>query len=136
MVHQKTAIVLFDGECNFCNGAIQFIIKRDRKAYFRFAPLKSSVGKTLLAGRSELQNLNSIVLIEDGEYFIESTAVLRISKKLNGPWRSASILLAIPRIFRDPIYRYFAHYRYRWFGKKEACMIPTADMKSRFLSFD
>lgn len=131
------AIVLFDGVCNLCNGTVQFIIKRDRRGYFQFAPLQSPVGKTLLADRADLQNLDSIVLIEDGQIFTESTAVLRIVRKLDGGlWRCSSVLLAVPKALRDPCYRFVARHRYRFFGRKASCMIPTAEMKSRFLPLD
>ena len=130
------AVILFDGECNFCNGSVQFIIKRDRKAYFRFASLQSSVGKRLLAEFPELQRIDSIVLIENGQVFTESTAVLRIAGKLDGLWRTASIFLAIPARIRDPLYRYFARHRYRWFGREQSCMVPTPEIRNRFLSID
>lgn len=130
----EKAIVLFDGVCNFCNSSVQFIIKRDRGGYFQFASLQSDVGKNLLALRPDLQDLDSIVLIEDGNYFTESSATLRIARKLDGLWKLAYLFNAIPKVCRDPFYRLFAKNRYRWFGKEEACMIPTKDMRARFLS--
>jgi len=129
----KKAIILFDGVCHFCNGAVQFIIKRDRKAYFQFASLQSSAGRILL---SDHPGMDSIVLIEDGQYFTESTAVLRIARNLDGIWKLAFIFQAIPKTFRDALYRYVAHYRYKWFGKSQTCMIPTEEMRKRFLGID
>jgi len=135
MVHhqQNQAIILFDGVCHFCNGAVQFIIKRDRKGYFRFASLQSTFGKSLLVEHPELQNTNSLVLIENGQYFSMSTAVLRIAKNLDGLWKFLYSLQIISPIFRDPLYRYFARHRYRWFGEEQVCKIPTAEMRERFL---
>ncbi|WP_077211956.1 thiol-disulfide oxidoreductase DCC family protein [Bacillus dakarensis] len=130
----EKAIILFDGVCNFCNSSVQFIIKRDRAGYFQFASLQSEVGKSLLAQRPELQNLDSIVLIENGQFFTESSAALRIARKLDGFWKLAFLLNALPKVCRDPFYRFFAKNRYRWFGKQEACMMPTKDMRARFLS--
>ncbi|MBP1930102.1 thiol-disulfide oxidoreductase DCC family protein [Ammoniphilus resinae] len=127
------AIILFDGVCHFCSGAVQFIINRDRKGYFRFASLQSTVAKSLLADQPELQNTDSIILIENGQYFTMSTAVLRIAKNLEGPWKLLFPAHIIPSIFRDLLYRYFARHRYRWFGKAQVCMIPTAEMRERFL---
>lgn len=136
MSDKGTAVILFDGVCNFCNGAVQFIIKRDRKAYFRFASLQSDVGKRLLADHPELQGIDSIVLMEAGKCYIESAAALRIARHLDGLWRAAALLHAVPQGFRDPLYRFVARHRYRWFGKAPSCIIPTAEMRDRFLSVD
>lgn len=129
----KKAIILFDGVCHFCNGAVQFIINRDRHAYFQFASLQSNAGRILLVNHPDLE---SLVLIEDGQYFTESTAVLRIARSLNGLWKIAYIFHVIPKTIRDPLYRYIARHRYRWFGKKQSCMIPSAEIRERFLSVD
>lgn len=130
------SIILFDGVCNFCNRTVQFIIKRDRNGYFRFASLQSSVAESLLATRLEGLHLNSIVLIENGQIYTESTAVLRIVKNLDGIWKAAFILLAIPKPFRDPLYRFFAQRRYRWFGRQSSCMVPTKEIRDRFLDIN
>ncbi|MCC2683720.1 MAG: thiol-disulfide oxidoreductase family protein [Paenibacillaceae bacterium] len=129
----ENAIILFDGICNFCNGAVQFIINRDRRGYFRFASLQSEAGQKLIAGHPRLHNLDSIILIENGSAYSESTAIMRIAKHLDGPWKAARTFLLVPSILRDPLYRYIARHRYRWFGKREACMIPTPEIRQRFL---
>ncbi|CAM4229660.1 MAG: thiol-disulfide oxidoreductase DCC family protein [Paenibacillus macerans] len=130
------AVVLFDGVCNFCNGSVQFIIRRDRAGYFRFASLQSDAAKSLLAGRAEAPSLDSIILIENDRVFTESTAVLRIARKLDGIWRGAALFLAVPKPLRDWAYRLFARNRYRWFGKRSECMLPTPEQRQRFLSMD
>lgn len=131
--HQAGAIVLFDGVCHFCNGAVQFIIQHDRRGYFRFASLQSDTGKSLLAGRPDLQNLDSIVLAEGGRFYTESTAVLRIAGKLDGLWKAFGLLIVFPPALRNPVYRWFARRRYRWFGKARTCMIPAPEIRDRFL---
>lgn len=128
------SIVLFDGVCNFCSDAVNFIIRNDRMRRFRFAPLQSETGKLLRAEHDIGDEVDSIVLIEDDEAFTLSTAALRIAKGLGGIWQLAYALIIIPAPIRDWAYRVIANNRYRWFGKKEACMIPTPDVRERFLS--
>jgi predicted DCC family thiol-disulfide oxidoreductase YuxK len=130
---EEKSIVLFDGVCNLCNSAVQFIIRRDHGSRFRFASLQSDKGRSLLADRPDLHGLDSIILIENGQYFTQSSAALRIARRLDGPWRASGILLIVPRWLRDPLYRWIARNRYRWFGKQQSCMLPTAEMKGRFL---
>lgn len=133
---QQHSIILFDGVCNFCNSSVQFIIRRDRKGRFRFASLQSKAGRELLTRHHVPDRIDSIVLMDQGRCYTESTAVLRIAWRLGGMWRAAAILLAVPKPMRDPLYRYAARNRYRWFGKRQACMLPTADIRERFLSLD
>lgn len=130
------AVVLFDGVCSFCNKAVRFIIRRDRNAYFRFASLQSDAGIALLADHGQAPRLDSIVLVENGRVFTESTAALRIARRLDGWWKAAVVLLAIPKPVRDFVYRSFARRRYRWFGRQESCMLPTPEQKARFLDID
>lgn len=128
-------VILFDGVCNLCNGAVQFIIKHDKKKVFRFASLQSETGQQLLVKyHLPLNELNSFILIENNKAYNRSTGALRVAKKLNGilPWLYGFII--IPKIFRDSIYDWVATNRYKWFGKKEECMIPTQELKARFLS--
>lgn len=126
-------IILFDGVCNLCNGLVKFIIKRDRRDEFRFAPLQSSTGEELLAKHKLLDaQLDSIVLITDEDYAIKSLAALRIFKELKG-YRWLWGFRFLPRSFRDFCYDFVAHNRYRWFGKKEACMLPTPELRAKFL---
>jgi predicted DCC family thiol-disulfide oxidoreductase YuxK len=131
---QKPAIVLFDGVCNFCNASINFILQRDRRGDFQFASLQSEAGRRLIseAGLHD-HDLDSMVLIEGDRVSVKSTAALRSAKRLPGLWPLAGLLLFIPRVIRDGCYDAFAARRYRWFGKQEACMVPTAEMRSRFI---
>jgi predicted DCC family thiol-disulfide oxidoreductase YuxK len=127
-------IIFFDGVCNFCNMSVQFIIKRDRKGLFRFASLQSSVAERLLMNFPQAAGLNSIVLIDRGRIFTESTAVLRICKDLDGLWKGFYVLILFPKPLRDAFYRWFAKHRYRLFGKQSACMIPDKNIRDRFLN--
>lgn len=129
------AIVLFDGVCNFCNGTVNFILTRDRKERFKFAPLQSETSRQILA-RFQLPPtaLDTIVLIEGGRCFIKSTAVLRIFKRLSGLWPLLYVFIILPPALRDFFYTRFASHRYQWFGVSESCMMPTPAMQARFLS--
>jgi predicted DCC family thiol-disulfide oxidoreductase YuxK len=126
-------IILFDGVCNFCSGAIQFIIKRDPKAHFKFASLQGEVGRGLLKQFNLNDSMTTLVLIEGNQYFTRSTAALRICKKLTGGYPILSFLHVIPRPLRDFVYNYVAKNRYRWFGQKSSCFLPTPAIKKRFL---
>lgn len=129
------AIVLFDGVCNLCNGAVRFIIRRDRKRHFRYASLQGETGRLLLSRHYPGPGgaPDSIVLIEDGQAHVRSDAVLRILRHLN-PYRAfVPALRLIPLPLRDFLYRLIADNRHRLFGKREQCMIPSPDMKTLFL---
>ncbi len=128
-------IILFDGVCNLCNNAVNFIIERDEKDVFRFASLQSELGKKLTSERGiDPEEMNSMLLIEPGvAYYQRSTAALEISKDLSGGYSMLKYISFLPEGFRDSIYNLIARNRYKWFGKKESCMIPTAKMKAKFL---
>ncbi|MCK0470935.1 thiol-disulfide oxidoreductase DCC family protein [Halalkalibacter sp. APA_J-10(15)] len=126
-------IVLIDGDCHICNQSVQFIIKRDPNAQFQFASLQSEIGQYLLANHNISSTMNSMVLIENNQHYIRSTAVLRICKQLKGLWKLSYIAIIFPRILRDAVYQIVANNRYKWFGQKEQCLVPTSDMKKRFL---
>src|SRR5690606_8847595 len=114
---------------------VQFILARDRVGYFRFASLQSDVARSLLAphGLADMP-LHTLVLIEAGEVFTKSTAVMRIARKLDAAWRQMGWAMAIvPRPVRDALYSMFVKHRYRWFGKSEQCLVPTPAMRERFL---
>ena len=128
-----SSIVLFDGVCNFCNAAVNFIIHRDRATKFKFAPLQSEIGQQLRAKYRVENDIDSIVLIENDEAFTHSEAALRIAKRLGGIMSLAYFLIVVPATIRDFFYELFAKYRYRLFGKKEVCMVPTPDVRERFL---
>ncbi len=125
-------IILFDGICNFCDASVQFIMKRDNGA-FTFASLQSDIGQELVI-RHNLQGIDSLVLIEEDQAYTKSTAALRIAKRLKGLWSLLYIGIIIPKLLRDPLYEMFAQNRYKWFGKKAACMLPTKEERARFLS--
>lgn len=129
------AIVLFDGVCNLCSSAVQFIIKNDPKRRFRFAALQSPVGRTLLARHGlPTETLSSLVLVENGHAFVRSTAALRIARLLRTPWPLAFVFIVMPRFLRDLCYDLVAKNRYRLFGKHDSCMMPTPDLNARFLT--
>ena len=131
---KKSPVILFDGVCNLCNKLVLFIIKRDPKAKFKFASLQSEIGKEfLLKTGLPTVDFDSIVLIDGEQYFLKSTAALRILKELSGGWKAIYIFLAVPKFLRDFIYSIIAKTRYRIFGKQDVCMIPTADIKKHFL---
>jgi predicted DCC family thiol-disulfide oxidoreductase YuxK len=128
-------LVLFDGVCNVCNAAVNFIIDRDPEARYRFASLQSDKGRELCASHGLADDVRSIVLIEDGVAYTESTAVLRIVRRLGAGWPLFfHVAIVLPRALRDVLYRYFAHNRYRWFGQRESCRVPTPDIRRRFLA--
>lgn len=126
-------IILFDGDCNFCDASVQFIIKRDPQALFKFASLQSKSGFSLLEQYNIPTDIDSFLFIEDGKWYTQSTAALKVSKNLNGCWKLLYPLIIIPRPFRDFFYNMMAKNRYKWFGKKDHCTLPTPDMKKRFL---
>ena len=127
------AIVLFDGVCNFCNGSVNFIIEHDKAAYFKFSPLQSEIGEELTAKHGiDKTATDSVILIEDGHAYTHSTGALRIARKLDGIWSWAYAFRIVPRPIRDFCYKTFARYRYRLFGRQDACMIPTPDIRARF----
>ena len=128
------SIILFDGVCNLCNGAVNFVIKRDPGNVFKFAPLQEKQGALLLKTHAiGIQKLDSIVLIENGNVYTKSSAALRIAKKMSNLWPLFFVLLIIPSFIRDGVYDFIAKNRYKWFGKKEQCMIPTLGLKEKFL---
>jgi len=128
-------VVLFDGVCNLCNSAVQFIIKHDKKKVFRFASLQSPVGQKLLQQYDlPTDELNSFILVENNKVYDRSTGALRVVKKLGGLWPLLYGLIIVPKFIRDPVYNWVGRNRYKWFGKKEECMIPTPELKARFLN--
>ncbi|HQU84388.1 MAG TPA: thiol-disulfide oxidoreductase DCC family protein [Pyrinomonadaceae bacterium] len=129
-----SAIVLFDGVCNFCNGSVNFIIEHDKANYFKFAPLQSKIGQNLLDKHGiDKFETDSVILIEDEKAYTHSTAALRISRKLDGFWKYFYIFRVVPSFLRDFAYKLFAKFRYKLFGKQDACMMPTPDVRARFL---
>ncbi|MBN4056697.1 thiol-disulfide oxidoreductase DCC family protein [bacterium AH-315-J21] len=134
MMCNSKPILLFDGVCNLCNYFVQFTIKRDPNAKFRFAALQSSAGQALLK-ESDLSDddLDSFVLIKDDKCFVKSSAALHVFKEIGGFWKVFYVLIIIPRPLRDVLYKIVAKMRYRVFGKRDTCMLPTPDIEKRFL---
>jgi len=131
---ENKSIILFDGVCNLCNASVNFVIKHDKKEQFLFASFQSDAAKEIML-HFNLKNLNldSIVLIDDQKIYEKSTAILRIAKLLNGGFKFLYFFIVIPKSFRDWLYSYIAKNRYKFFGKRERCMIPSLELKNRFL---
>jgi predicted DCC family thiol-disulfide oxidoreductase YuxK len=129
------SIILFDGVCNLCNGAVQFVIKRDKKNRFLFASLQSDEGKTILS-ENHLTNDNfcSFILFENSQIYDKSTAALKVVKELDGLWHFFYGFIIVPKFIRDAVYSFISKNRYRWFGRKDQCMIPTPELKAKFLN--
>lgn len=128
------AIVFFDGNCNLCNGSVQFILKRDSEEYFKFSPLNSQFSNDFFSNKKwDLKNSNSIILFDNNQFFTKSDAILLIFKNLNSPLKYIHYLIYIPKGIRDFMYDIIAKYRYVWFGKRNHCIIPTKENLHRFL---
>jgi predicted DCC family thiol-disulfide oxidoreductase YuxK len=131
----SSPVVLFDGVCNFCNYWVNFAIRHDRKKKLKFAPLQSDAGKEIIRPFNlPIKHLTSVILIDEGKAYTQSSAVFRICKYLNGGWKLFYGMIIIPKFIRDFLYNIIARNRYRWFGKKESCMMPTNEIRERFLS--
>jgi predicted DCC family thiol-disulfide oxidoreductase YuxK len=128
-------IILFDGVCNLCDSAVQFIIKHDKKDAFRFVALQSGLGQQIIKYIGiDTKKVDSIILYEPGvAYYYKSSAAIRIAKYLGGIFYFAAIFKVLPTKFRNGVYDYIAKNRYKWFGKKESCMIPTKELQAKFL---
>lgn len=132
--HNKK-IILFDGVCNLCSTAVQFVIKNDKKDLFRFVALQSNLGQRIVKHIGiDTKTTDSIILYEPGiAYYIKSEAALEIAKYLSGGLALLSIFKVLPTALKDSLYDYIARNRYKWYGKKDNCMIPTPELKSKFL---
>lgn len=135
MVENGKKIILFDGVCNLCNNSVLFVIKRDKKDLFRYASLQSEVGQQLVRERGiDTSQVDSIILIEPGvAYFTKSDAALEIAQHLGGLWKLSAVFTWIPKSIRDVVYDFVARNRYKWYGKKDACMVPTPELRAKFL---
>ncbi len=129
-------VILFDGVCNLCNNAVLKVIKYDKKNTFLFTALQSEAGKEIADYlKIDTTKIDSIILYETGSSFdLKSSAILKVMKNFGGFWKLTQIGLFLPEFFRDYIYDFFAKNRYKWFGKKETCMIPTIALKAKFLN--
>lgn len=129
-----TAIVVFDGVCLLCSRWVRFILRHDRAGRYRFAAMQSERGRALLAAHGlDPDDPNSLLLLRHGRAWTDSDAILRVVAGFGGAWRSVLVLSAIPRLLRDPAYRWLARNRYRWFGRSEACWLPAPEHARRFL---
>ena len=127
-------VILFDGVCNFCNSTVNFVIERDKKSIIKFAALQSDAGQQLLKQFNlPTSQFNSFIYIENGKVFTQSTAALRVCKNLSALWPLMYGFIIVPTFIRDGIYKWIAKNRYKWFGKKDHCMIPSSEVRSRFL---
>ena len=133
MTLDKEKIVLFDGVCNYCNSMINLAIRNDKKGVLKFAVLQSEAGKQLKSKYSIPAEIDSVIFIENGKVFTYSDAAIRISQYLRWPAKALYGLIIVPKFIRQPVYKWIARNRYRWFGKREECMIPGPDVKARFL---
>ncbi|MRH99562.1 DUF393 domain-containing protein [Kriegella sp. EG-1] len=133
---KEKKIVLFDGVCNLCNSTIQRIIKSDTEDVFRFAALQSELGKKLVEERNiDTDTIDSIILIEPGiAFYVKSDAALQIGRHLSGYRSISRILNLIPSGLRDIVYDFIARNRYKWYGKKDQCMVPTPELMAKFLA--
>ena len=127
-------IILFDGVCNLCNASVNFVIKRDKNDVFRFAALQSEIGKKyVLKFNINPNETDSIILIDNDKCYVKSTAALYITKSMSGAYPLFFSFIVIPTFIRNLVYDYVAKNRYKWYGKKESCMVPTPELKGKFL---
>jgi len=126
-------VVLFDGVCNLCNASVLFVIKRDPRGVFRFAALQSAFARELLVKHKlDPDVLHSFIVVHQSMLYQRSRAALEVVRRLRGLWPVLYLLIIVPPFIRDPIYDWIASNRYKWFGKRNECMIPTPELKSRF----
>jgi predicted DCC family thiol-disulfide oxidoreductase YuxK len=130
-------VILFDGVCNLCNGSVQFVVDHDPDGVFRFAPLQSESAQDLLAAVGfDDYDFGTFVLVDGDEYYTKSDAALRVARELERPWSWLWLFRFVPSVVRDGVYDLVARYRYRVFGRKDRCMVPTPELRDRFLEMD
>lgn len=134
-MQSQNPIILFDGVCNLCNNSVQFVIKHDEQGKFKFAALQSETGQALLKQYGLPQTgVDSFVLVQNEKVYLKSTAALYVAKQLDGPVKLLIGFIIVPAFIRNAVYNLIAKNRYKWFGKKDHCMIPTPALKARFLN--
>jgi len=129
-------VILFDGVCNLCNASVLFVIDRDPRAHFAFAPLQSPEAARILSARGYAAGppeLASVLLVQGDRVYERSTAALRVARRLSDAWSFMAVFLIVPRPIRDAVYDWIARNRYRWFGHEDVCRIPTPELRSRFV---
>lgn len=133
-VSRERPVLLFDGVCNLCTGSVQWIVEHDTEGQFRFASLQSDAGQALLEAYGlPTDDFDSFVLLEGEEYYTKSTAALRVARRLGLPYSLLTPFVAVPAFLRNRVYDLVAEHRYRIFGKRDSCMVPTPDVEDRFL---
>lgn len=130
--HSSDMVIYFDGECNFCNGTINFIIRKDKQQHFKFASLQSAQGQ-LIKEQIDNKTLDSLILRIGEKIYTHSDAALHIAKYLHSPYNWLYIFIVIPKFIRNGIYSLVAQNRYKWFGKADTCMVPSPELRNRFL---
>lgn len=131
---ENKSIILFDGVCNLCNASVNFVIKHDKKVQFLLASFQSDAAKEiLLQFNLKTLNIDTVILVENNKIYDKSTAALKIAKHLDGGFNLFYGFFIIPKFLRDSIYVFIAKHRYQWFGKRESCMVPSLELKNRFL---
>lgn len=127
-------VILFDGQCNLCNGSVQFVLEHERRAQYRFASLQSAASQTLLNEHGlSRDGFDSFVLIQNGRAHTKSGAALRVARQLRGLWPLLSVFLVIPRGLRDAVYDFVGAHRYQWFGEANTCWAKTTQWRTRFI---
>lgn len=127
-------VLLFDGVCNLCDQAVQFVLDHEPEGQIRFASLQSKIGRDLLAAHGlDGSDTDSVVFVDRGRAYVQSDAALHVASRLDAPWKWAAVGRVLPRAFRDRVYAYVARNRTRWFGTRDACRLPTAETRARFL---
>ncbi|MEA2553113.1 MAG: hypothetical protein QOJ65_1289 [Fimbriimonadaceae bacterium] len=127
-----TSVIFFDGVCNLCNGIVDFLIRRDKRRVLRYAPLQGTAAKELLP-LEYVNDLPGVAFLDKDGVYQRSTAVLRAAAKLGGAWPVVKIFLLVPRPIREAIYNWIARNRYKWFGKRDSCRLPTPEERAMFL---
>jgi predicted DCC family thiol-disulfide oxidoreductase YuxK len=131
---KQQPVILFDGVCNFCNGAVNFVIKRDKAARIQFAPLQSEKGRLFARQFGfNAEELKTFIFIEDNRFYTKSTAALKVCRYLGGLWPLCYGLMIVPKFIRNAVYDLLAKNRYKWFGKRDSCMMPTPEIRTRFI---
>lgn len=132
---KNAPVLLFDGVCNLCNNTVQFCINNDTDGNIYYASLQSEVGQAFLEKhRFDTRTFSTVILVEDNKFYTKSDAPLRLTRYFTNPfWRLTNVFWIVPKFIRNAVYDYIAKNRYKWFGKREACMLPTPDLKQRFL---
>jgi predicted DCC family thiol-disulfide oxidoreductase YuxK len=133
-MNEQLQIVYFDGVCNLCEGTVQFLLKKNKKKNLLFASLQSDPGQKMLRQfELPLNNFNSFVFVENGKLYQRSTGALRVTRHLQGLWPMLYAFIIVPPFIRNAVYDYVARNRYKWYGKKNECWLPTPEIKKRFL---